>query len=270
MGAQVGRGGTGGALAPVRVGERDDVVFPPRECGVGVEGAAPRRLAQPLGDGPSAGMLGEFGVAGRVVEPQVSRGRVGQGHHVEERAFAGFDLQVGAAQAGAGEGDGAQRAHLRVDRELSAGPGDRDAVVAVDDEIELAHAHQLDGGQRGTGGDQLGDPVPSPTQRRIERAELPVEVARAGQGADHQVQRHGFGAAPRRGCRLLAGAAQGAHGLVESQRRLHRGVRPARERPAAAGNPEPRLPGPAGHGARRALWVTESLGVRRRRRARET
>jgi hypothetical protein len=99
--------------------------------------------------------------------------------------------------------------HVRVDHVAAERACDRHTVVAVADEVNLAHSIDRDGRQRLAAAHGAGDPLPARAHPRRCGAELPIEaavVAAAGDGYEDRVNLDG----------LLADIA-----LLESPERVH-------------------------------------------------
>jgi hypothetical protein len=199
------------------VREWDDVLLPPRRCGAGLKSATPvdgvTVLVAPVEGHGSEGL-----VVGGVVEPQVTQSRVRQGDTLEEATLGGLDAEILLCEACAGEGDRADGADTRVDRNLAAGAGNRDPVVPVVNEVQLSHPYQRQG--RGTGADSvvgLGKSLPPPAHVWIERAEQAVEVLCAGNGSDHRPDGDCFSLLASDVGWLVRTAAERVQRFVESQ-----------------------------------------------------
>jgi hypothetical protein len=137
-----------GAAGCVR--ERDDVVVPPRcRCSRFKRTAAVDGVTVFVAPGEGRGS--ESLVAGGVVEPQVTKSWVRQGDPLEEATLGGLDAKVSLGEACAGEGHRADGANAGVDGNLAAGMGNRDAMVAVVDEVQFSHPDQRQGCESGAG-----------------------------------------------------------------------------------------------------------------------
>ena len=100
-----------------------------------------------------------------------------------------LEREVGQPQRLAGPDPGAHLGHVGVDVVAPERLGDRHAVVAVADEVQVADPVDGDRRERLAAALGGGDPLPAAAHARGGGAEAAVEVARAVDGADDRVER---------------------------------------------------------------------------------
>lgn len=222
MDAQEGRCDAPGPVASSPVRQRDDVASPPGSRDRGVKGILlPGKGGVTVLGAPTAGSSREHLVAGGVIEPYVAKSRVRQRHAFQEAAFGGLDLQIFLRQTCAGKADRADGTDQRVDGELVAGSCERDAVMSVVDEVQLADPDERDRVQVGRAG--TSEAFTSVSESGVERSEDPVEVLAARQGPDDRLDGHGLGLSPDESLRMVGTASERGQRLVQPEQRLHVG-----------------------------------------------
>ena len=128
-----------------------------------------------------------------------------------EQPLVALDREVGDAHVPAGPDARLDLGHIGVDVVAAERARDRDAVVPVAHEVQLADAEDGDRRERLTAALGLGDPLPAGPQPRARGAEGAVELLRAVDGPDDRVERDGLeaevvlGHAPERLDDLLEG-----------------------------------------------------------------
>ena len=177
-------------------------------CGAVHELAA--HLHRPKAPGLDA--LGEPGVAPLVgeLDPRAGGGR--QRHALEEEALVALQRQVADPGLGPGADLGDDLGHVRLDHLEPELAGDRDPVVAVLDEVQLADPVDVDRRHRLAAAHRLRDPLPAPAQAPRGGAEAAVELARAIDRADDRVELDRLQPEPP-----LAALAERLDDLVEGQ-----------------------------------------------------
>ena len=158
---------------------------------------APRQLAavhQPLvllgpAPAPRLDALGQLGERPRVARPHAVP-RIGrQRHALEEDALVALERQVGAQQVVARADARDDLGHARVDVVAAQRASDRDAVVAVLDEVDVADAVEVDGRHRLAAAHRGGDPLPARADLRRRGAEVAVKALHPVDGPDDCVER---------------------------------------------------------------------------------
>ena len=107
-------------------------------------------------------------------------------------APGGFERQAPAAGDAGGRDPGQHLGHVRLDRFLSGGSGDRDAVVTVLDEVQVAHAVDVDRRDRHAAPPREIEPLPPLPHPVGGGPEPAVEVAPGLDGSGHGVERDGL------------------------------------------------------------------------------
>src|SRR4051812_38189564 len=160
---------------------------------------------------------GELGVAPLVAEPDPrTRGR-GQRHALVEDALVLLEGEVAQPQRPVGAEPRGDEPHAGLDRLVAHRPGDRDAVVAVLDEVQLADPVDVDRRQRLAPPAGGGDPLPAAAHAGRGGAEGAVEHARrAVHGAHDRVERDLLHAEV-----ALAAPPERRHHLLERQHGRH-------------------------------------------------
>ena len=120
--------------------------------------------------------------------------------------------QVAQGDPGVGADLGDDLGHVGVDHLEAELAGDRDAVVAVLDEVQLADPIDADRRHRLAAAHRLGDPLPAAAHPARGGAEAAVELARAVDGADDRVERDRLQPEP-----ALAAPPERLDHLVEGQ-----------------------------------------------------
>jgi len=112
---------------------------------------------------------------------------------------------------------GLDPADVGVDLRVTVRSCDRDAMVTVDDEMQIAHAEDVDRRHRASAPAGRGDALPPSSGSRRGGAEPAVELGvPAVDGADDGVERDGLQAQMP-----LAGATERRHHLLEWQHESH-------------------------------------------------
>lgn len=189
-------------------------------------GPAGRR--PPAVEHPALGCPLQPDPVGGVVEPQPRAYVVGQREPLEQRTLGGLGRQVEHLQAGARVRDRARTAYLGGHRQPAGRPRDRDPVVSVHDEEQLAQLDEPHRQQHPALGQRVRDRLPAGAQPRVSRAERAVEVAAPRRRADHLGHRDVARLAghPAARAQRVGGVRQG-HGGGRRGRLAPRGADPA-------------------------------------------
>ncbi len=163
-------------------------------------------------EAPRLDVLAEFGVRPWVGEGDLGVRLGGQRHPRAEQALVALEQQVAPAADALARHDGQHLGDVRVDHLLAGGQRDRDPVVAIDDEMQVADAVDVDGRDLLAAPLRQGEPLPPLPHPAGGGPEPAVEIAARVDRADHGVQPDRLQAE-----RPLALPAQGCDDLVKRE-----------------------------------------------------
>ena len=171
-----------------------------------------RAVALHRAEAPRLDALGERAVVPGIGQPDLAAALAVERDALAEEALVALDRQVGDAHVVAGPDARLDLGHVGVDVVAAERARDRDAMVPVADEVQLADAVDGDRRERLAAALRLRDPLPARPQARAGGAEGAVELLRAVDGADDRVERDALEAEV-----VLGDAAERLDDLLERQ-----------------------------------------------------